>query len=59
MTTFIEDFNYFLSTLVFPFFNNFFNLILSSVLGKIILFLLLISLFTFLIVGFIHKKGDL
>lgn len=58
MSTFIEEFNYFLNNLVFPFFTTFMNWLTNSLIGKIFLFLLLMSAFTFLIMGFIKRKED-
>lgn len=58
MNELINDFNLFVSSLVFPFFTSFFEWLNNNVIGKIFIFSILISLFIFLIIGFINKRSE-
>lgn len=58
MSSLISDFNLFLNELIFPFFTAFFNWLNDSLIGKIFIFSILISLFTFLIIGFLSKERN-
>lgn len=58
MSELINDFNLFVSSLVFPFFASFFEWLNNNVIGKIFIFSILISLFIFLIIGFINKRSE-